>query len=346
MRRVLFLIILLSFLLLPAQAAEFTAPQAPEEVEALIPAEKESFGEGLWQIVKAAISELEPELAEAFGICLSLIALILLISTVQSISERSTSVLELAGTLAVGGILLYRTNSLIQLGAQTVNTLSEYGRLLLPVMTAALAAQGGTTSSAAIYSGTVVFDALLSTATAKLLIPMVYMFLALALANAATGEDNLKKIADFIRWLMTWALKIILYVFTGYIGITGVVSGTTDASLLKAAKLTISGMVPVVGGILSDASEAVIVGAGVMKSAAGVYGVFALLAIWIMPFMKLGLQYLLLKATAALCAAFGAKRVSGLIQDFSSAMGLLLAMTGTVCLLLLISTVCFMKGVG
>ena len=145
---------------------------------------------------------------------------------------------------------------------------------------------------------------------------------------------------------MTWFLKIILYIFTGYMGITGVVSGTVDAAAVKATKLTISGMVPVVGGILSDASEAVIVGAGVMKSAAGVYGLLAMIAIWISPFLQIGLQYLLLKATAAVCAAFGEKRVTELVQCFSSAMGLLLAMTAVVCVLLMISTVCFMKGAG
>jgi stage III sporulation protein AE len=128
--------------------------------------------------------------------------------------------------------------------------------------------------------------------------------------------------------------------------ITGVVSGTTDAAAVKAAKLTISGMVPVVGGILSDASESVLVGAGVMKSAVGMYGALALLAICAEPFLRIGIQYLMLKATGAVCEMFGSKQLTALIQNFCAAMGILLAMTGSVCLLLLISTVCFMKGVG
>jgi stage III sporulation protein AE len=148
-----------------------------------------------------------------------------------------------------------------------------------------------------------------------------------------------------VKWLMTWCLKIILYVFTGYMGITGVVSGATDAAAMKATKLTISGMVPVVGGILSDASEAILVGAGVMKNAAGIYGLLAVISICIQPFLQIGVQYLLLKLTGAVCGVLGCKEISKLIQDFSTAMGLLLAMTGSVCLLLLISIVCFMKGV-
>jgi stage III sporulation protein AE len=83
-----------------------------------------------------------------------------------------------------------------------------------------------------------------------------------------------------------------------------------------------------------------------MKNAAGIYGILAILAVFLEPFLRIGAHYLILKLTAALCGVFGSKQMTKLIGDFSSAMGLLLAMTGATCLLLLISTVCFMKGVG
>ena len=81
-----------------------------------------------------------------------------------------------------------------------------------------------------------------------------------------------------------------------------------------------------------------------MKSAAGAYGMTAVLAICIAPFLQIGVQYLLLKLTAALCGAFGVKQAAGVVEDFSGAMGLLLGMTGTVCIMLMVSLVCFMKG--
>ena len=89
-----------------------------------------------------------------------------------------------------------------------------------------------------------------------------------------------------------------------------------------------------------------LVSAGLAKNAAGVYGVLALLAVFLGPFLKIGVHYLIFKGTAAVCDVFGSKRITGVIQDFSTAMGLVLAMTGAVCLLLLISTVCFLKEVG
>lgn len=346
MRKLIFLVCILSVLILPVYAMNYTAPEAPDSAQDLMPVETQSFGKDLWKVITSAVSSLRPDIAEAVGVCLSLIAVVMLVSILRSMPGNSINVVEIVGTLAVAAIILQRTNSMIDLAAETVTEVSEYGKLLLPVMTAAMAAQGGVTASTALYAGTAAFDALLSSGISKLLIPMVYVFLALALAASATGEEMLKKLQGFLKWLVTWCLKTILYIFTGYMGITGVVSGSADAAALKATKLTMSGMIPVVGGILSDASEAVVVSAGVMKNAVGVYGMVAISAICISPFLKIGVQYLLLKLTAALCEVFGVKRISGLIQAFSTAMGLLLGMTGAVCVLLLISTVCFMKGVG
>jgi stage III sporulation protein AE len=318
----------------------------PSDVQELMPQKPESFGQGLWYMLQEAANLIEPALVDAALVCSGLIAVSTLVSLLSSMPGSTKNVVELSGTICVGLLLLKSSNSLIHLGTQTVARLSDYGKLLLPVLAAALAAQGGTTTSAAIYAGTAIFDAILGSAISKLLCPMIYIYICLSVANSALGSDPLGKIRDLMKWIMTWGLKIILYFFTGYIGITGVVSGSADAAAIKAAKLTISGMVPVVGGILSDASEAVLVGAGVVKNGAGIYGMMAVLAIVIGPFLRIGIQYLLLKATAAVCGLFGTKSITALVQDFTTAMGLLLAMTGSSCLLLLISAVCFMKGVG
>ncbi len=345
MKRVLILIVLLIVLAVPVSAMEFTAPAAPETAQEYMPPDTESFGDGLWYILKTAIFNLKPEIADASGICLALIAVVILLSMADPFLQRGKCAINMVGAVMIGMILLEPVNALVHLGTQTVSELSEYGKLLIPVMTAALAAQGGATASAVLCTGTVFFNTLLAAVITKLLIPILYVYLCLCIANHAIGHELLKTMQQFTKWLMTWVLKCILYVFTGYISITGVVSGAVDASAMKAAKLAISGMVPVVGGILSDASEAVLVSAGVMKSAAGVYGILAVLAICIGPFLQIGIQYLMLKLTAGICGIFGSKQSSGLVGDISAGMGLVLAMTGTVCLLLLISVVCFMKGI-
>ena len=322
------------------------APNVPQLGAYLMPEDTSSFGSALWKLLQNALSALNPDLVQACRICLSIFAVVMLISVIKTFPGASEKTCDFVSAVGIAGILLKNSHSLILLSTATITEISEYGKLLLPVLTSALAAQGGITTSTALYAGTVLFDSVLSGILTNLMIPGIYIYLVLAIGQAAMGEEILKKLSALMKGLAVWILKTVLYVFTGYIGITGVVSGTTDAAALKAAKLTISGVVPVVGGILSDASEAVLVGAGVVKNAAGIYGILAILAVFAGPFLKIGCHYLLLKLTGTISSVFGAKQCTDLIGDFSSAMGILLAVTGSVCLLQLISTVCFLRGVG
>jgi stage III sporulation protein AE len=326
--------------------AQFTAPTVPKSGAPLMPEHVDSLGEGLWELTSRALGALRPDLREGAAVCFAIVAAVLLISVLKLLPGSGDKLGDFVGALGIGTLLLRSGNSLIRLAETTIGEISAYGKLLLTVMTSALAAQGGITSSTALYAGTAFFDTVLCSLLNRLMIPGVYIFLILCLGSAAMGEPVLKKLADLTRWASLWILKIILYGFTGYMGITGVVSGSTDAAALKAAKLTISGVVPVVGGILADASEAVLVGAGVVRSAAGIYGILSIIAVFAGPFLKIGCHYLLIRFTGAVCDIFGVKSCSRIVSDFSDAMGLLLAMTGSVCILQLISTVCFLRGVG
>lgn len=344
MKKLLFLGILFLIVTLPVSAAGIVAPSVPDDVEQLLPQDQQDFGTSLWYMIREAFGLGRPQMISSAKICMRVIATTLILAMIRSFNGKTKAVVELAGILAVAAILVGSVNSMIEVGTQTVWKISEYGKLLLPVMTAALASQGGTISAASLYGATALFDTVLCNLIAQILIPMVYIYLLLSIINALSEDGILHKLKDMCKWIMGWFFKLILYVFTGYITITGVISGTADQTALKATKLTISGMIPVVGGILSDASETILVSAAVVKNAAGLSGMLAVIAVAITPFLAIGAHYLLLKLTAAVSGIFAPKTVSLLLEDFSGAMGLVLAMVGSVCMIQLVSAVCFLKG--
>jgi stage III sporulation protein AE len=318
----------------------------PDSGRELMPDQTESFGDALVQLVNNGLNRFRPDWQNAVETCLQILSVALLFSLLQGIAGQSGKLVSAASATTILILIFQDTDTLIRLASDTISEICEYGKLLCPVMTAALAAQGAVTSSAALYAGTSMFAALLNSLISRYFVPMVYAFLGLAAANSALGEEYLKKLADGIKNLLGWLMKTLLISFTTYMSITGVITGTTDVAALKAAKVTISTAVPVVGSILSDASETVLVSIGLMKNAAGIYGIMAALSVFLGPFMKVGIHYLLLKLSAALCSIFAGKNTSGLINDLSTAFGLLMAMLATACLMVLISTVCFLKGAG
>ena len=346
MIRLLFGILFALSLSIPASASEIQAPEVPESAMDIMPENTDSFGNALVELLRKGILLIQPELDGALRTCSGILICALLYSILPILSEKLTEPMAVAWSVALGTVMLQRTGTMIGHAADALRQICDYGKLLCPVLTTALAAQGGITASAALYTGTIAFITLLSILVSRLLIPLVYIFLLFSVAGSAIGEGFFRNLADGIKHLLTWLLKTLLIVFTTYMSVTGVVSGTTDAAALKTAKVTLSSVVPVVGGILSDASESVLVSMGILKNAAGIYGILAVLALFMGPFVKVGVQYLLLKGSAALCSLFGDKRISSLVGDFSTAMGLLVAMVAAGCVLILISTVCYLKGIG
>lgn len=342
MKRFILLLLLLSFVCIPAYAME--APPPPPDALMLMPESMVSFGMGVQSIAQNVLQSLNPDLSDAIRSCASIIAAVMAVSIVTVHSDAGKLALKLAAIGAVSTIFFSQAGSLIRLAENTIQEMSDYGKLLLPVITAALAAQGRPGTSAALYAGTAVFNTAMGSILSGTILPMLSFFLAMSICAAVTSEKLLKNLKKEMKTFVSWSLKTILSVFTAYISITGVVSGATDAAALKATKTAISAMVPVVGGVLSEASEAVLVSAQIVKNSVGIYGIYALLAIFLKPFAQIGMYYLLLRVTVVVCSLFASDEISALLEDFSSVLALLLAVTGAMCLLLLISCICFIKG--
>lgn len=326
--------------------SDLVAPEPSADALNLMPAQAGNFLSDLLTVLYNALSFLESDFSECIRLCLLLILVGIILGLIRTFSGKASETVSLAGAILPGLLLLTNTKSLVSMASKTVQEMSEYGKLLLPILTTAMAGQGAGGTSTALYAVTMLADSILCKFLTHMLIPLVYAYLLLRLCNAASKDRFTDKLSQQLNAAMGWILKISITTFTAFLSVTGIITGATDAAALKAIKLTISNMVPLVGGILSDASEAVLVGARVVKNTAGVYGLIAMIAILATPFFKIGVQYLCLKFTGMICATVDNGSLSEVVSAFATAMGMLLAMIGSIGVIHMVSIICFLKGMG
>jgi len=250
---------------------------------------------------------------------------------------NTAPVVLIAGALALTGVAAGDLHTLIGLGSGAIGEMNTFSKTLLPVLTTATVASGATAGAAMRYAAVIFCSDVVITTINNVMLPLVYAHVALVTANAATGNDSLAKLAGLVKWAITFSLKLLLTVFIAYLTVSGVISGATDAITAKTVKFAVSGAVPVVGGIMSDAAEAVLAGAAIAKNAVGVFGMLSILAIAVTPFIKIGVQYLFYKAAAAFSGVACQPELSKLIDGLGDSFGLVLGMTGACAMLLLIS---------
>ncbi|MFQ9472733.1 MAG: stage III sporulation protein AE [Oscillospiraceae bacterium] len=130
---------------------------------------------------------------------------------------------------------------------------------------------------------TVLFSDLLIGAIDTLLVPIVYAYVAVCCPRGG-GERGAEKLASVLKMGgHASLLTAVLLAFVGYLTASGAIAGSADAAAIKTAKMAISRAVPVVGGILADAAETVLVGAGVLRGTVGIVGMLGVLAICLTP---------------------------------------------------------------
>ncbi len=355
MQKMIISLLLLFLLCLPVHATEEIgieteglreglSEEAQELMPDMEPTEKNDFWSGLKELLFSALDKTSDSFRDGIRLCALLLCVIILCAVVDMSSVKNGGlIIKVAGALGICAAMIGPFEAMISMASNTVQEISNYSACLLPVLASASAMSGGITSASALYVGTILFSQLLLRLISKLLIPAVYFYLAICTAEAALSSDMLSELREFVGWIISKSLRVLLYLFIAYMSITGVISGTTDAAAVKATKAAVSGMIPVVGNIISDASETLLASASLLKNTAGIFGMLAVLAICLLPVIKVGLHYLLLKITAAVSGAVGLKPHVALLKHLSVAMGYLLAMCGTGGLLMLISTVCFMR---
>ena len=302
-----------------------------------------SLDEGLQTILNTGSGQISGVVRKAVRSGVLLLTVVLLCGLAEGLYggmgvSQTTDVVAIVGALAITAVAVADANSLIGLGREAREQMETFSKILLPTITAAAAAAGSPSGAVARQLATMLFSDILITLINRLLLPLVYTYIA-CVAYAAVGNEGLKRIAGTLKWVVTSILTVVLLVFVGYLTVSGVIAGSTDAVTVKAAKFTMSSLVPVVGGILSDAAETVLAGAGILKNAVGVFGMLAVLCMCVAPFLQLGIHYLTYKVTSALSATVSSGRVAGLIDQIGGAFGLVLGMTGASALLLLISMV-------
>ena len=280
------------------------------------------------------------------GVLLLTIVLLCQCAAVFCPEGQSPDYVTLGGVLAVAGVCVSDVRSFFVLGAETLHTLSDFSKVLLPTMAAAAAASGAVSASAAKYAATALYSDLLITAADRLILPLLYVFLVIVIVNAALSDGRLQAMADMIQWIVSGLMKLLVLAFTAYLTISGAIAGASDTVAAKLTKTALSTALPVVGGIVSDAAASVVAGAGIVRGAVGVFGAAAVLCVCLTPFLRLTVQYLVFKGAGGLSLMLGNRRLSGLISGLGTAFGMVFALTGCGALMLFISIVSSIRAVG
>lgn len=323
----------------------------PEEARSVLDAENgaESVRSSLGRVVSEALGG---ALRGAFRTGLATAATVLAASVMCGVAgelapDRGKGIdyVNLAGTAAIAEAAAGGFSALMGEAAAAVGELTDLGTMLLPVMASVSASAGAAASGAAKYAASALFLNVLGTLSKKLVIPLIYMYLAASLGQAAFG-GGAGGVAKLIAGLVKRALVLTALAFSVYLGAVSLIASSADATAVKLTKTAISTLLPVVGGMVAEASDTLLSGLGVIRGVLGAAGLVAVAAVCLGPVVRLLVNAALLRCAAALAGTVAPRPVSEFIAAVAEGYSLMLALTGTEAAMLAIAVISAAKTAG
>jgi stage III sporulation protein AE len=262
----------------------------------------------------------------------------------SSSTKMPSVILTMAGALGITAVIANDLTGLLSLCKTTAEEISVFSNAMLPVVLTAVTLCGAPTSGALSCTATIFALNLCISLITSVLIPAVSAYIAMITVNSALGNGMLTRLAEFIRWAVSGVLKILVTVFIGYVTVFGSVGRSIDSATVRAAKFAMSGSIPVVGGILSNAAETVLSSAVVLKNSIGIFGMLCAVSICLLPFLQIGLNYLFFRTGMAVLSPICPSLLLGLMDGITNSFRLILGMLGSCCAIIffeLVFTVVF-----
>lgn len=321
----------------PLSLAPVTADELRETVSRAARYSVHSYAESMRQ------GFLPLEGGHRLGLCGAAAGIVILTAAARGFSEAAggaaNDAVDMAGALGISAVLLRDFSGVLSLCRSALDGISVFSATLQPVLAAALSMGGSAVTATTLQVASMFAFDLVLRLIEGLLVPAVCVYLAVTVVDAAAGNGVLRGLAEGIGSLSAGALKLILTLFTAYLAVAGGVSGNVDRVALKTAKFAVSGAVPVVGGVMSDAAETVLSGAVLLRGSVGVFGMICVTAICLAPFVRAGACYLCFKAGAALLSPLCPDSLRRLLSGIGTGFGLLLGMLSAACTILYLELV-------
>lgn len=213
----------------------------------------------------------------------------------------------------------------INTASSTINKITNFMGVLTPALMVLLAGVGGFTEASLmdpIIIGAVNIFSKLFTAV---IIPIILLSFVLQFVNSISRDYKLNKLSKLFSQIALWIQGIIMTVFIGIITIRGITSKTIDQVTVKTAKYAVDNFVPVVGKCLSDSISTVAGYSLLLKNALSSLGLIVILAIVILPIIKILVMAFIFKLTAAVIEPIGDERMVDCISHAGDSMVLIMS---------------------
>lgn len=258
---------------------------------------------------------------------LGMIIIVTVISAVlnnagSGIMNRSADIYSAVCTLTAASVISPSIFNAFSQSLEAVKLSGGFISAFIPVFAGITAVSGGIITAGVYDVSVLVASELILQLSASLMMPILSALTMLSVTGSVFKETDMSGIVQLIRKTITWLLTASMLLFTGFVTLKCSLAGKTDGAASKTVRFMISGLVPVVGGAVTDAYSTVRSSLDIIRGTVGISGCFAIVLILLPPVLHIILFRVVMWTGAACAELLGEESLSKLLKSFDSALAL------------------------
>lgn len=195
-----------------------------------------------------------------------------------------------------------------------------------PVVSAALTLTGRAAAGATLTPLSAICADAVENALIGLGLPLCGVAATVAAGGNLSEQFRLDGLFRLICRVVTWGMGMMIAAFVGMMALQGRLAATRDGVSSQALRQALRGLVPLIGGSVSDSSGALAETAVAVQGAVGVTGLLIVLGTATQPALKLGAHMLSLKLASALLEPVADPGITRIAACYGEIARVLLAM--------------------
>ena len=261
----------------------------------------------------------------------------ILVSISESLGNKSVSqIAYFVEYIVIITLVLSNFSDIINMVKESIINLVGFSNCLIPLMITLMLTTGSIVSVGVIKPTLLILTNFIGNFITNFILPLVIIGTTLSIVSKISNKVRIDKLAKFMKSSGVWILGIIMTLFVTVLSLEGSITQTVDGVTAKTAKAAVSTVIPVVGKILGDATDAVIGCAGILKNAVGFVGISVVVGICIAPIIKLVLLSFTYYIASCVCEPIADEKVIGLLDSIGDTFKILLAIIFCVSVMLII----------
>lgn len=297
---------------------------------------------------KAVLKILGKEIVSSITIIGSILAIIVIHSILKSISENlgnnnTSQIAYFVEYILIITMIMANFAVIIESIKNTISNLVGFMNCLVPILISLIIATGQVASGAVLQPILIFAVIFIGNIINLVILPITTASMILSIASNISDKVQIGNLAKFFKSSITWFLGFIITIFVGLLSLEGTLTSSVDGLTIKGIKSAASTFIPVVGKALGDSVDTVLGATSLIKNSVGFVGIVIVIAICILPIVKLIILNIMYSLLGAVSEPLADKKIVNVIGQVSGVFKILLGIMFFVSVLLIVGIALTLK---